>query len=305
MKLKRPTTLFPIAERKNKVSITDFASPVDPTDPILGHLFPRILAGQELNILIDTLINAKNHKRPIIFMLGAHVLKVGLGPLIIQLMEHGFIQHLATNGAAAIHDYEIALIGATSEDVAENLETGRFGNWQETSQLNTIISEGAKRNLGFGKAVGQAINENKLAHRDYSVFAAADRLSIPATVHSAIGTEIIHQHPNADGAAIGQTSLADFHTLINTIHNLESGVVMNWGSSVIMPEVFLKALTVARNQGGNAMSFTAANFDMIRHYRPTANVVQRPTQHGGKGITIIGHHEILLPLVVRLLLERL
>lgn len=301
---KRETRLFPIAERKNKVSIRDFARPVDPTDPRLHHLFPPILAGAELSQLIDALLEARSAKRPIIFMLGAHVLKVGLGPLIIQLMEHGFIQHLATNGAAAIHDYEIALIGATSEDVAENLETGRFGNWEETSQLNTIISQGAERNIGFGMAVGQAINSGKLPHRAYSVFAAAEKLKIPATVHSAIGTEIIHQHPNADGAAIGKTSLADFRTLIETIHDLENGVVMNWGSSVIMPEVFLKALTVVRNQGGLAKTFTAANFDMIRHYRPTMNVVQRPTQHGGTGITIIGHHEILLPLVVRLLLER-
>jgi len=297
--------LLPISERKNKVHVADFATPVDLGQPSLTELFPHILAGGELAEFIDCVLEARRLGRPIIFMMGAHVLKVGLGPLLIQLMNNGLLTHLATNGAAAIHDYEIALIGATSEDVAENLETGRFGNWEETSQLNTIITQAAKDGLGFGKAVGREITTKPLPYHEYSVFGAAYKKQIPATVHTAIGTEIIHQHPNADGAAIGQTSLHDFHVMIKTVSNLEGGVVMNWGSSVIMPEVFLKALTVARYNDGKAGSFTAADFDMIRAYRPLMNVVNRPTKHGGRGFTFLGHHEIMLPIVVRYLLEKI
>ncbi len=299
-------TLFPISERKNKVAIADFAQPVPPeiiSGPNLLALFPDILGTKDLRAFIEAVKQAKTTKRPIIMLFGAHVLKVGLGPLIIQLMETGFIQHLATNGASSIHDFEIALIGATSEDVATNLEDGRFGNWQETSQINDIITEGAKQKRGYGEAIGRAIHEQGLPQRQFSVFAAAHRLSIPITVHTALGTEITHQHPNANGAALGQTSLQDFHTLIDSVSNLEGGVVMNWGSSVIMPEVFLKALTVARNKGASVHHFTAANFDMIRHYRPSVNVVERPTLHGGHGYTFIGQHELMLPLVAALLLQ--
>ncbi len=300
------TTLFPISERSNKVTVADFAHPIPDEwikNKALIDLFPPILAGQDMRAFITAVQTAKQKKRPIIFMMGAHVLKVGLGPLLIQLMNNGYITHLACNGASSIHDYEIALIGATSEDVATNLEDGRFGNWQETSQLNDIISAGAKANQGYGQAVGQAILDQNLPYKAYSVFAAAVKHAIPITVHTALGTEIIHQHPNANGAALGQTSLQDFRTFIKTLHDLEGGIVMNWGSSVIMPEVFLKALTVARNQGGKAKTFTAANFDMIRHYRPSANVVERPTKHGGQGFTFIGQHEVMLPLVTLMLLQ--
>lgn len=300
------TTLFPIGERKNKVSINDFTKPI-PASWINGpnalDLFPSILAAKDIKIFIQAVKQAKKDSKPIVLMMGAHILKVGLGPLLIQLMEAGFIQHIATNGAASIHDYEIALIGATSEDVATNLEDGRFGNWQETSQINDIINDAALNDLGYGQAIGKAILDNTLPHANYSVFATAYNLRIPITVHTALGTEITHQHPNADGAALGKTSMQDFQTLIKTVHSIEDGVVMNWGSSVIMPEVFLKALTVARNQGATAKHFTAANFDMIRHYRPSVNVVERPTLHGGKGFTFIGHHELMLPLVTLLLLQ--
>ncbi len=300
------TTLFPISERRNKVTTADFAQPIPHewrANPSLLELFPPILAGKEMRAFIGAITTAKANKRPIIFMMGAHVLKVGLGPLLIQLMEEGYITHLACNGASAIHDYEIALIGATSEDVATNLEDGRFGNWQETSQINDIITAGAKTDAGFGEILGTAINKNELPFRQYSVFAQATKHRIPITVHTAIGTEIIHQHPNANGAALGQTSLRDFHLFIESIKELEGGVVMNWGSSVIMPEVFLKALTVARNHGAAAKTFTAANFDMIRHYRPSVNVVERPTAHGGSGFTFIGQHELMLPLVCLMLLQ--
>lgn len=299
-------TLFPISERKNKVQISDFTHSIAEAaihGPKVAHLFPDILGGKDLHAFIPAVKAAKDAGKPILFMMGAHVLKVGLGPLLIQLMRAGYITHLATNGAASIHDYEIALIGATSEDVATNLEDGRFGNWQETSQINDIITEGAKRNLGYGEAIGKSIVGNKLPYRNYSVFAMAYELNIPVTVHTALGTEITHQHPNANGAALGQTSMADFKRITATIRNLEDGIVMNWGSSVIMPEVFLKALTVARNQGAEVKHFTAANFDMIRHYRPSVNVVERPTAHGGKGYTLVGQHELMLPLVTLLLLQ--
>lgn len=303
---RKPTTLFPISERVNKVSTDDFARPI-PDSWIKGdallNLFPSLLAGKDFRRFIAAIHRAKTNERPIVLMMGAHVLKVGLGPLLVQLMRAGYIQHLAVNGASSIHDYEIALIGATSEDVATNLEDGRFGNWHETSQINDIIHEGAHHNLGYGQAIGKAIVERNLPHRQHSVFATAYELNIPLTVHTAIGTEITHQHPNADGAALGKASLADFHRFIDTVAELEGGVVMNWGSSVIMPEVFLKALTVARNQGAKVKQFTAANFDMIRHYRPSVNVVERPTAHGGKGFTFIGQHEILLPLVTLMILQ--
>lgn len=301
------TTLYPISERKNKVSINDFATPISKEwieqAPNLLEIFPSILSGGDLKQFIAALKEAKANNKPVILMMGAHVLKVGLGPLLIQLMRAGYIQHIATNGASSIHDYEIALIGATSEDVATNLEDGRFGNWQETSQINDIIRDGARHNRGYGESIGKAIQDHNLPHKQYSLFATATELGIPTTVHTAIGTEITHQHPNADGAALGQTSLKDFHTLVESVKKLEGGVIMNWGSSVIMPEVFLKALTVARNQGASVKKFTAANFDMIRHYRPGVNVVERPTAHGGKGYTFIGHHELMLPLVTLMLLQ--
>lgn len=302
----KPTTLYPIRERHNKVHISDFAHPISDeiiNGPKLEELFGHILEANNLRDFVRRVITARNNSKPVILMMGAHVLKVGLGPLLIQLMRSGTITHVACNGASAIHDYEIALIGATSEDVATNLEDGKFGNWQETSQINDIITEGATKDLGFGEAIGTAIIENGLPHLDYSLFATAVTLGLPITVHSAIGTEITHQHDNANGAAIGQTSLKDFRTLVQTLHRLEGGCVINFGSAVIMPEVFLKALTVARNQGAIAKTFTTANFDMIRHYRPSVNVVERPTLTGGKGFTFIGHHEIMLPLVTGMILQ--
>lgn len=300
------TTLFPISERKNKVQISDFAHPISEeviNGPKIGELFPGILEAANLRKFVSSVVEARTNGKPFILMMGAHVLKVGLGPLIIQLMKAGYITHIACNGASSIHDYEIALIGATSEDVATNLEDGRFGNWQETSQINDIITEGAAKNQGYGESIGKAIHERDLPHKQYSLFAAAVEMNIPITVHTALGTEITHQHPNANGAALGQTSLQDFRTLIDGVAELEGGVVMNLGSSVIMPEVFLKALTVARNQGNPVRAFTTANFDMIRHYRPSANVVERPTLTGGKGYTFIGHHEIMLPLLATMLLQ--
>lgn len=302
----KKTTLFPISERKNKVTIADFAKPIRSewiNGPAIRDLLPNFLGSKDLKEFVTLVKQAKANGRSIILMMGAHVLKVGLAPLLIQLMEEGYIQHIAVNGAGSIHDFEIALIGATSEDVATNLEDGRFGNWQETSQINDIIKDGAAQDLGYGEAIGKAICERTLPHKNYSVFARAYELGIPVTVHTAIGSEITHQHPNADGAALGQTSMKDFCRFMDSLRSLEGGVIMNWGSSVIMPEVFLKALTVVRNQGNDVKHFTAANFDMIRHYRPSVNVVERPTAHGGKGFTFINQHEIIIPLLTAMLLQ--
>lgn len=298
--------LYPLSERKNRVHVRDFAPRIAAAHcagPPLAEIFPGFLAARDLREFVGAVLRARRDGRPVVMLFGAHVLKVGLGPLVIQLLEAGFIQHLATNGAASIHDFEIALIGATSEDVAENLDTGRFGHWRETGQLNEIIKEAAARDQGYGESVGRWITEQNLPFREHSVFARAGELGVPVTVHAAIGTEIIHQHPNADGAAIGATSLRDFHRLVATLRDLEGGVVMNWGSSVIMPEVFLKALAVARNQGAAARRFTTADFDMLRHYRPLQNIVRRPTAAGGRGYSFTGHHEIMLPLVALLLLQ--
>jgi hypothetical protein len=238
--------------------------------------------------------------------------KVGLAPLAIALMEQGWIQHLAMNGAAAIHDFEIALIGETSEDVAEYLEDGRFGLWEETGRgMNEIVTAAAavKDGPGFGAALGRAIAEGEFPHRAYSVLAAAHRLGIPCTVHAAIGAEIIHEHPTCSGAAIGETSYRDFKRLAETIAGLEGGVALNWGSAVIMPEVFLKALAVARNLGAPAHGFTSASFDMLRQYRPLMNIVDRPTGQAigrpqGKGFVFTGHHEILFPLFLTSLMRQ-
>ncbi len=301
----KKTTLFPIAERKNKVTIKDFAHTLKKEDAQhVETIFPPILAGNDLRDFLHSIREAKKNKKAIIFMMGAHVLKVGLGPLLIQLMQEGYVQHIAFNGAGSIHDFEIALIGATSEDVATNLEDGRFGNWQETSRINDVVNLAAKNNKGYGEAIGKAILEGDFPYKQYSVFAQAYKLKIPITVHTAIGTEITHQHPNADGASLGKTSMIDFHIFIESLRNLEGGVIMNWGSSVILPEVFLKALTVVRNQGDTVKKFTAADFDMIKHYRPGVNVVERPTSQGGKGYTFIGHHELMLPLVTLMLLQK-
>lgn len=294
---------LPLAKRKNKVSIEDFCPWPRHGQDLLDRL-PDILIGSQWREFIELYVTALRRKRTIVLMLGGHVVKTGLSPLLISLMRQGAVSHLAMNGAAAIHDYEIALIGATSEDVAEYLEDGRFGLWTETGAMNTIINaaQADPAQPGFGAAMGQAVAQGKFPHKRYSILAAAWELGIPLTVHAAIGAEIIHQHPNCSGAAIGETSFRDFRRLAQTVGTLHRGIVMNWGSAVILPEVFLKALAVARNLGKPAYEFTSATFDMLRQYRPLVNVVERPTgksnrQSAGSGFVFTGHHEILFPLL--------
>lgn len=302
----KPTS---IKTRKSKIGIEDFASPLLPDSSFdsFWKSLPRVLAGQDLHELVKLIIQAVHSEKPVLVMMGAHVIKVGLSPIIVDLFKYGVIQGIALNGAGAIHDVELAYFGKTSEDVASSLKDGQFGMVRETAEiLNQTATESKEKKLGFGEALGRRIVREKPVHLDLSILGQAYRSSIPVTVHVALGTDIVHQHPSADGCSIGETSLRDFRIwaqLVSQIGN--GGVVLLFGSSVILPEVFLKALTVARNIGGEISHFTTANFDMIRHYRPQVNMVERPTQDGGKGFTFIGHHEIMVPLLAAAVKEEL
>ena len=250
--------------------------------------------------MIDAIADAARRKRAVVVMLGGHVVKTGLAPLLIDLMKRGVITHLAMNGSAAIHDYEIARFGATSEDVARGLVDGTFGMADETGRgMNEAFTTGMKQEWGMGESLARALKDSDLSNPELSVLLAAYELGIPCTVHAALGAEIIHQHPATSGAAIGDTSHRDFRRLAASLPRLQDGgVVLNLGSAVIMPEVFLKALTIARNlNGGKPTNFVTCDLDMQRHYRPRVNVVQRPTQFSGKGYEITGHHEIMVPLL--------
>lgn len=302
-------TTYPLQERINKVSVHDFATlPDSETDlsPFLASL-PKILKGSEFPALVDDIVAAHQKKKPVIVMMGGHVIKCGLSPLLIALAKRGVITSFAFNGASSIHDFEIALIGETSEDVSAYLQNGQFGMWEETGHLmNTAIQNAANTGIGMGEALGQQLIEMDAPYNGYSLLAAAIQYDIPITVHVAIGTDIIHQHPSADGAAIGAASFTDFRLLTAVVKDLEDGgVVLNFGSAVILPEVFLKAVTIARNLGNTVANFTAANFDMNQQYRPIENVVKRPTERGGKGYTFTGHHELMIPLLVQATLSRL
>ena len=302
-------TTYPLQDRINKVSIHDFATlPESETDlsPFLASL-PKILKGSDFLTLVDDIVAAYQHEKPVIVMMGGHVIKCGLSPLLMALVKRGVITGFAFNGASSIHDFEIALIGETSEDVSAYLQNGQFGMWEETGQLmNTAIQHAAGTGIGMGEALGKQLIEMEAPYNAYSLLAAGIQHDIPITVHVAIGTDIIHQHPSADGAAIGAASFTDFRLLTRLVTDLEDGgVVLNLGSAVILPEVFLKALTIARNLGNTVSNFTAANFDMNQQYRPVENVVKRPTEMGGKGYTFTGHHELMIPLLVQAVLSRL
>lgn len=298
--LKKVKTI-PLKGRKSKVNLKDFSTVFPPTVSLRKFLesLPNILAAKDLLSLAKAINIAKKKKKLVLVMMGAHVIKCGLSPLIIDLMKKGFIKALALNGAGIIHDFETAFCGNTSEDVACGLEDGSFGMARETgAYLNGAIVEGAKKNLGLGRSVGQMIAKENLPYKDLSVLCSGIKYKIPVTVHVAVGTDIIHQHPNCDGASVGKTSLNDFKILAEQITNLNNGgVVINIGSAVILPEVFLKCLTVARNLGFKVKDFTAANFDMIPQYRPQQNVTSRPLFCGGVGYNFTGHHEIMIPLL--------
>lgn len=292
----------PIAQRPNKVDPSLLAHPPggDRSFGAFWDSLPDVLAARDLRDVARRVARAAG-RRGVVVMLGGHVIKVGLGPLLRELLGRGAITHLAMNGSAAIHDFELAAYGGTSEDVAAGLADGTFGMAEETGrEMNAAIADGARAGKGMGEALADYLGRRaRLAAPETSLLLGTAERSVPVTVHATLGADIIHQHPSADGAALGATSHRDFKRLAGSLPTLhDGGVVLNLGSAVVMPEVFLKALTVARNLNeGRPTGFTACDCDMQRHYRPRVNVVERPTLGGGRGVQLTGHHEILIPLL--------
>lgn len=299
---------YSVYDRHSKVSVKDFAAPVKQgmsvTELIQG--LPAQLMGVDFPDFISSTAKAYKDNRTILLGMGAHVIKVGLNPILISLMEKGIISAIALNGAGIIHDTEIAMVGRTSEDVAQVLGEGAFGAAKETGEiLNTAINRGAEKEIGIGEAVGEMLIEQDFPYNEHSLLASAYRLNVPVTVHVAMGTDIIHIHPDVDGGAIGKAGHRDFRLFSSLVSGLQDGVYLNVGSAVLLPEVFLKALTLVRNLGHEVTRFTTANFDFIRHYRPATNVVHRPTLEGGRGFNFTGHHELMLPLFAAALLDEI
>jgi len=297
-----------VKDRPSKVRQDDFGAPWKPGGSMGAWLttLPRILAGNDFRAVADRLARAARDKKLILLAMGAHPIKVGLSPHIIDLMERGIVQGLAMNGACVIHDTEVAMVGHTSEDVAARLGEGHFGMADEPARLiNEAIREGARLNTGLGEAVGARLSKEKFPHHALSLLARAYDLGVPVSVHVAIGTDTIHFHPSADGASLGKASHHDFRLFASLVSKLEGGVFINLGSAVILPEVFLKALSLVRNLGHEVKQFTTLNMDFIRHYRPMTNVVSRPTLEGGEGYSLVGHHEIMFPLLAAAVIERL
>jgi hypothetical protein len=292
---------YPLASRKSKARAEDFARPVTAKASFADWFasLPAILGAKDLRRVVSAMIDAKRRDGGIVWGLGAHVIKTGVSPVLIDLMERGYVSALALNGAGIIHDFEIALSAATSEDVDEALGPGRFGMAEETGRLlNDAIRRGAEQKLGLGQSVARFLSELNPPHGHRSLAVTAHRLGIPLTAHVALGTDIIHMHPDASGAAIGETSLRDFRYFTSSITRLKGGVYLNCGSAVILPEVFLKAVALARNQGVPLEGLTTVNIDFMRMYRPQTNVVTRPVAGtSGIGISLVGHHEILIPLL--------
>jgi deoxyhypusine synthase len=292
--------------RKSKVRSKEEAKPYRAGASFRGFLagLPDILAARDLRAVIDAAAQAKRRDKLLLWGFGAHLIKVGLAPVMVDLMQRGLVGGVLMNGAGCVHDLELAMMGRTSEDVARSLDDGSFGMARETAEvLNRAIAAGFASGLGMGEAVGSAILAGSFPHKRRSVLATAARLEIPVTVHVAIGTDIHHMHASADGAALGATSYRDFETLTRLVATLEGGVLFNIGSAVILPEVFLKALALARNLGHRVDRFSTVDLDFIRHYRPRVNVVERPTRKGGRGYSLVGHHEILVPLLAAGLIE--
>lgn len=302
---------YSLSSRFSKVTVRDFARPLTDAEAkqaaaLLSSL-PDMLAVQSLRAVTEAILQARAKNKAIIWGIGGHVIKTGLAPILIDLMKRGFISSIAMNGSGVIHDVEIALIGSTSEDVDDALGAGAFGMAEETGCfINEAINKGAADHLGLGESVGRALAEMHPPHAAYSLQHEAYRLKIPVTVHATIGTDIIHLHPQADGAAIGATSHCDFRLMTAIVSELDGGgVYLNIGSAVTLPEVFLKAVTVVRNLGHSLRDFTTANFDFIQHYRPQTNVVRRPVAGGaGKGYSITGHHELMIPLLAAAIIEK-
>jgi hypothetical protein len=294
----------PVAARRNKVDPSLLAAPPAGDQSLKAFLdsLPDVLAARDLRAVVAGVARAARQRRGVVLLIGGHVIKVGLGPLIGAWLRRGIVTHLALNGAAAIHDFELAAYGGTSEEVESGLADGTFGMAEETgSEMNAAIASAAAGAQGMGEGLARALAErSRLPGGDCSIMLAALERDVPVTVHAAIGAEIIHQHPSADGAALGATSHRDFRRLAGSLPAIhQGGAVLNLGSAVVLPEVFLKALTIARNlHAGAPTRFLAADFDMQRHYRPRVNVVQRPTRAGGEGYMLTGHHELMVPLLV-------
>jgi hypothetical protein len=299
---------YPLSTRYSKVQLPASAKPWQTGGRLSRFLaeLPDILAARTFNEVAEEIAKARLHGKAVVVGMGAHPTKVGLNPILVDLIERGVVTALAVNGAVIIHDFELALVGQTSEEVGVEIDSGRFGMAEETGRfINQAIVGGMQKGMGIGEAVGTWIEEQRFPNRKISLLAAAVRAGIPVTVHVAIGTDIIHMHPSVDGAALGEGSLRDFRTFAAVVAGLDGGVYLNLGSAVIMPEVFLKALTLARNLGYAVNRLTTVNMDFLPHYRPQTNVVDRPTQKGGRGHVLIGHHEIMFPLLAAAVLERL
>jgi hypothetical protein len=299
---------YSLAKRASKVNTADFARICQKGGSFKDFLngLPNILAAADLKTVIDAMATAVRSKKKIILGMGAHVIKVGLNPVIIELMERGILNCLALNGAGIIHDLELAMAGHTSEDVTAAIDNGSFGMAEDTAVfLGNALAGSTDPPQGLGQTIGRAIVQNNLPCSEHSILAAGFRLGIPISVHVAIGTDIIHMHPQFDPARVGAASHLDFRLFSAVVADLQKGVYLNVGSAVILPEVFLKAVTLARNLGHKLTEFTTVNLDFIHQYRPLTNVINRPTARGGKGINLVGHHEIMLPLIAAGVLERL
>ena len=298
---------YSIKGRESKVRTGDFARPHRKGAGFKDFIssLPNILAASHFKDVVAAVVQARKDKRPVMLGMGAHAIKVGLNPVIIDLMERGIITSLSLNGAGIIHDFELALVGRTSEDVDKEILTGAFGMAEETgSMLNKAIKT-AGADEGIGAAVGRMIQDGAFPYKDISLLAAGRRLGVPVTVHVAIGTDIIHMHPSFDGRATGEAAHRDFLAFCSLVSGIEGGVYVNLGSAVLLPEIFLKAVTLCRNLGHSLHHFTTVNMDFVQHYRPNTNVVRRPTQDGGRGFALTGHHEIMLPLLAAAIIEEL
>jgi hypothetical protein len=297
---------YSLKGRASKVRINDFSRPHSKGGSFQDFFtsLPNILAAQHFKDVVAAVVQARKDGRPVMLGMGAHSIKVGLSPVIIDLMERGIITSLSLNGAGIIHDFELAFVGQTSEDVDKEILSGAFGMAEETGSMLNNAVRSAGEDEGIGAAVGKMINSGPFPYKDKSLLAAGIRLNIPMTVHVAIGTDIIHMHPSFDGKATGAAAHRDFVTFCALVSELEGGVYLNIGSAVLLPEIFLKAVTLVRNLGHPLQHFTTVNMDFVQHYRPNTNVVRRPTQGGGRGFAITGHHEIMFPLLAAAIIEQ-
>jgi deoxyhypusine synthase len=297
-----------LKQKRHKVGEKFFSTPWRKSGSMTDFLdsLPGILAGKDFIEVVERIVSATRQKRVVLLGMGAHPIKVGLSPILIDLMHRGILKGIAMNGACLVHDVEIAMVGHTSEEVDEELNKGTFGMVKETHEtMNLAIQDGVQKGWGIAQSIGRKILSENFPYKRLSLLAAGQKLGIPITAHIAIGTDINHMSPSADGSAIGKGSLQDFRTFASLVSRLEKGVFINLGSAVILPEVFLKALALARNLGHPLTNLTTVNMDFIHHYRPSVNVVRRPTLKGGKGYTLIGHHELMVPLLAAAVLEKI